>query len=370
MERRTIEPRPDWRARIEAQGLIFHTSRETGVYWGEGAYYAFSGAEADAIAAATAELHVRCLEAVEHVVANGRCRELGIGPDLIPLVERSWRERAPALYGRMDFAFGDGVPRLLEYNADTPTSLLEGAVIQWTWLDECRPGADQFNVLHEQLIARWKALGVREAHFCSVDDLEDAMTCAYLRDCAQQAGVTTHQLLIADVGYDRAANRLVDLQGRPIETLFKLYPWEGLATDPLWPVLEAVPVRWLEPAWKMILSNKAILPILWELFPGHPNLLAAGREPIGEAWVKKPLLGREGSNVTIEAPGIRVEATGPYGDEGFVYQAYAPLGEYDGWHPVVGSWVIGDVPSGFGIRETEGLVTGNTARFVPHAIDS
>ena len=368
MYRREIEPRPDWRARVEAQGLIFHTHTEDGVYWGEGTYYAVTPTEADAIEAATAELHARCLDAVEHVVAHRRCAELGISAHLVPLVERSWRARAPALYGRMDLAMGSGTPKLLEYNADTPTSLLEGAVIQWTWLADCFPALDQANAIHDKLIARWRELGVGAAHFASVDDLEDAMTCAYLRDTAQQAGVVTHQLLMEDVGWDRATNQLVDLEARPIATLFKLYPWEGLATDPLWPVLPALPTRWLEPAWKMILSNKAILPILWELFPGHPNLLPAGRAPIGDAWVKKPLLGREGSNVTIRAPGIAVDAPGPYGSEGYIYQAYAELGDHAGMRPVIGSWVIGDAPAGFGIRETTGYVTGNTARFVPHVV--
>ncbi len=369
MERRETDPRPDWRARIEAQGLVFHTHKVDGVYWGEGTYYAFTPAEADAIEAATAELHARCLDAVEHVVANRRYAELQISEHLVPLVERSWRAREPSLYGRMDFACGGGAPKLLEYNADTPTSLLEGAVIQWTWLADCFPALDQFNTIHDKLIARWRELGLGAAHFASVDDLEDSMTCAYLRDTAEQAGVTTRQLLMHDVGYDRVANRLVDLAGAPIETLFKLYPWEGLATDALWPVLPELPTRWLEPAWKMILSNKAILPILWELFPDHPNLLAAGREPIGEAWVKKPLLGREGSNVTIRAPGIQVDAPGPYGLEGYIYQAYAELGEYAGMRPVIGSWVIGDAAAGFGIRETAGYVTGNTARFVPHVVE-
>jgi glutathionylspermidine synthase len=84
--------------------------------------------------------------------------------------------------------------------------------------------------------------------------------------------------------------------------------------------------------------------------------------------VKKPLLGREGSNVTIRAPGVSVDAPGPYGSEGHVYQAYADLGEFAGMRPVIGSWVIGDAAAGFGIRETAGYVTGNTARFVPHAV--
>ena len=31
----------------------------------------------------------------------------------------------------------------------------------------------------------------------------------------------------------------------------------------------------IEPSWKLILGNKAILPLLWEMFPEHKNLLPA-----------------------------------------------------------------------------------------------
>ncbi len=371
MRRCLTAPRSDWRARVEAEGLVFHTAPEHGVYWGEGTYYELTFREADAIEAATLELHRRCLDAVAHVVSRARYAELGIAPSIVPLVERSWRLTAPSLYGRMDLAFSDGVPKLLEYNADTPTSLLEAGVIQWTWLADCYPALDQFNAIHDQLIATWRALApqlARPVYFATVDDLEDAMTVGYLRDTAEQAELTTRGLLVEQLGWDARANALVDLEYRPIDALFKLYPWEGLVADQLGPLLPIIPTTWLEPAWKMILSNKAILPILWELFPDHPNLLAAGREPPGAAWVKKPLLGREGANVSIRAPGIEVDSQGPYGDTGYVFQAYAELGEHDGMRPVIGSWVIGGRAAGIGIRETTGYITGNTARFVPHVL--
>jgi glutathionylspermidine synthase len=272
----------------------------------------------------------------------------------------------------MDLAFGpDGVPKLLEYNADTPTSLLEGSVIQWTWQSEVLPGADQFNLLHDRLIARWRELAPRlggTCHFACVDDLEDLMTVGYLRDTAEQAGVTTTGLTMEDIGYDAATGRLVDLDNEPIGSLFKLYPWEGLVLDDLAAMLPALRVAWMEPAWKMVLSNKAILPILWELFPGHPNLLEASREPIAGPYVKKPLLGREGANVTVVAPGVEVSTAGPYVDRGYVYQAYAELGAHDGMRPVIGSWIVGDQPAGIGIREIAGYVHSNTATFVPHVV--
>jgi len=376
VRRRAIAAREDWRARVEAQGLVFHTTESTGVYWGEGTYYELTAAEADTIAAATAELHAMCIAAVGRVIRDRRYAEVGLDPLSAQLVERSWNRRDPALYGRMDLAFGpDGVPKLLEYNADTPTSLLEAAVIQWTWVEECAKG-DQANALHEQLIARWRALRARlgpRVHFAYVPDLEDQMTVGYLRDTAHQAGFETVAIEMTELGFDPARGQLVDLEGRTITSLFKLYPWEGLVTDALAPALVRLPTLWVEPAWKLVLSTKAILPILWQLFPDHPNLLPAARElgpSIGDAWVKKPVLGREGSNVTIHAPGIADATSGPYDERGFVYQSYTDLGDHDGMHPVIGSWLVGDVPAGIGIRETPSRITNNTARFVPHVIAS
>ena len=378
MRRRYIEARPDWRTRVEDQGLLFHSvdkgESPPQPYWSEGVYYEFSVAEIDAIETATAEVHGMCLDAVESVIDGRRYAEIGV-PDLaIPWIERSWTEDPPSIYGRMDFAFGpDGVPKLLEYNADTPTSLLEGAVIQWTWLTERFPQLDQWNAVHELLIARWREITPRLdgdlVHFGCIENIEDEMTIGYLRDTASQAGLRSVGISMDDIGWDEGLGTFVDLEGQAIRNLFKLYPWEGLLEDDFGSLIARVPsLCWVEPAWKMVLSTKGILPILWELFPGHPNLLEASREPLAVGWVRKPLHGREGSNVTIAAPGVSTDTGGPYDGDGFVYQAYADLGEHDGMRPVIGSWLIGDRPAGLGIRETPGYVTDNTACFVPHVI--
>jgi glutathionylspermidine synthase len=122
----------------------------------------------------------------------------------------------------------------------------------------------------------------------------------------------------------------------------------------------------------MLLSNKGILPVLWELFPDHPYLLAASfeRPAAGADWVKKPLLGREGSNVTLHRAGRELGTGGDYGKEGFVYQDVGPLKDFEGMYPVVGSWVIGhaegDSAAGIGIRESDTPITTNLSRFVPH----
>jgi glutathionylspermidine synthase len=131
--------------------------------------------------------------------------------------------------------------------------------------------------------------------------------------------------------------------------------------------------RFVEPMWKMLLSNKAILPILWKLFPGHPNLLPAAfkeedlRKDYVHHFVRKPKLSREGANITVFSESRKVQETdGEYGEEGFIYQALAALGEYDGNHPVFGVWIVNHESCGLGIREDRTLITGNKSRFVPH----
>jgi glutathionylspermidine synthase len=253
--------------------------------------YVFSPAEIETLQVATAELHAMCLDAAECVIDDRRYTEIGVPELAIPWIERSWQEDPPSIYGRMDLAFGpDGLPKLLEYNADTPTSLLEGAVIQWTWLTDRFPESDQFNTVHERLIERWRELVPRldgdVVHFGYVENVEDEMTIGYLRDTAAQAGLRSVGILMEDIGWDERGGTFVDLEDQTIRNLFKLYPWEGLLEDDFGPLIARVPtLRWIEPAWRIVLSTKGILPILWELFPEHPNLLPASREPLAGGWV-------------------------------------------------------------------------------------
>jgi glutathionylspermidine synthase len=374
MRRHSIAPRADWQARVEADGLIYHTA-DGAPYWDESTCYELTAGEIDALEAATNELQARCLDAVQNVIDADRFAELHIPPNARELVRRSWEAEPPSLYGRFDLAYdGTGAPKLLEYNADTPTSLLEAAVIQWRWQQDVMPARDQFNSIHERLLAGWRDLlpylpnGV--VHFASLDDVEDAMTITYLRDLAEQAGLRSVQLRIADIGWNASAGEFRDLEELPIESVFKLYPWEWLVHEGFGAELLVARTQWIEPAWKMVLSNKGILPILWELFPNHPNLLEAHFTPKSSLvrYVKKPLLSREGANVEIVALGQTVHATDDrgYGEEGYVYQALGPVAQSGGKTAVMGSWVIQGEAAGIGIRESDGPVTDNLSRFVPH----
>lgn len=399
MQRVEHTPRPNWQAKVETAGLTFHSPEDLAaahpgaVYWDESAHYEFTSKEVDMLEAAANELQTMCLAAAQHVIDRKRYADLTIPPQAIPLIEWAWENEPPAVCGRFDMMYdGSAAPKLLEYNADTPTSLLEAAVIQWDWLKEVYPHADQFNSLHERLIAKWKDVAPylrQPVHFASVDTDEDVLTTTYLRDTAQQAGLRTEQLLMHELGWDDDSNRFVDLENQTVYSLFKLYPWETLLAEPFGPAALAFyrSITWIEPIWKMLLSNKGILPILWDLYPNHPLLLEAHfDDPHGmREFVRKPLLSREGANITLTTSDGTVETTGDYGNGRFVWQALAPLARFEAGrsalparagyglpndrnsrYPVVGLWTIDQECGGMGIRESRTPITGNLSSFVPH----
>lgn len=362
---------------MEETGLLFHHTAE-GPYWNENSYYDFSAAQIDELDDAANELHRLCLKAVQHVIDYNRFQELSVPPLAVPAIKASWEEKQPTICGRFDFAY-DGVnpPRMLEYNADTPTSLLEAGVTQWFWLQERFPEADQFNSIHEKLEECWRnsdhlrKSGGGKIHFaCVSEHVEDLVTVTYLRDTAGNQGFETDLVYMEDIGWDPSGRRFTDLQDLTIRNIFKLYPWEWIVAEQFGPhVLETYQeMNWIEPIWKMILSNKGILPILWQLNPGHPNLLEAYfDEPKGMTdYVRKPKLSREGSNISIFRNGGELHTAGTYGEEGYICQSIAPIPCLAGSYPVLGCWIIGGKSAGMGIRETSGPITFKHDRFVPH----
>ena len=375
-----ITPRRDWQAKVEALGLIWH-STDGLPYWAEDAYYTLTEAEIDRIAAASEDLHQMFLAAGEHVVTHNLWARFGIPDWCVPLIVAAWENEPPALnYGRFDLALDrNGVPRLFEYNCDTPTSLVEAAVVQWHWKEAVFPASDQFNRIHEALIERWQViapdLASRLVHFAHVPDTagEDTLTTAYMMDLAREAGLDTVPMVMRDIGWKAGAQGgFFDMAAQPIATLYKLYPWEWLMAEEFGRNIAADPrgTCWIEPIWKMLWSNKAILPVLWQLYPDHPNLLGAHFDapPPDRDHVIKPMLGREGGNVTIIRGGQVLARTDGRYTGPVIYQELCDTPDCDGQFPVLGSWMVDGTNVGLGIREG-GRITTNRDRFVPHVME-
>lgn len=385
MLRHSIPPRQDWRTQAASLGFHFHSIGGE-PYWDESVCYRFSLRQIeDAIEAPSAELEAMCLALVAEVVdSEALLRRMAVPEAHWQLIRDSWQAREPALYGRMDLAYdGQGPARFYEYNADTPTGLYEAAFFQWVWLEQCRErgllpeAADQYNRIQDALIERLQRIGLagQPLHLaCCRDHIEDEGTLTYLADCVSQAGMQPQLMHIDDIGY-LPGKGFVDLRNQPLHQLFKLYPWEWLLQEDFSRHLAQSHTRFIEPVWKTLLSNKAILPLLWQRHAGHPNLLpacfadAADAELLGTRWVRKPFFSREGANIRVEsANGVELEVPGPYSAGPAILQAWCPPPSMGGQHPIIGSWLVGGEPVGMGVREDLGVITQDSSRFVPHYI--
>ncbi|MBZ5488498.1 glutathionylspermidine synthase family protein [Halomonas aquamarina] len=387
MLRIDVAERPNWKTLAHELGFHFHTI-DGEPYWKESAYYQFTLEQVERdIEAPTEELHEMCMELVDRVChSNALMQRLALPEFMWDTIHDSWVSGQPHLYGRMDFAYsGQGHAKLLELNYDTPTSLYEAGFFQWVWLEQAIAQgtlprhADQYNSIQERLINAMAHIGdrleERTLHFaCIKDNVEERATVHYLQDVAVQAGLVAPFVFMEDIGYQKGRDVFVDLDNQPIRALFKLYPWEELAEDAFGERIPQLSTHWFEPPWKAILSNKGILPLLWEHFKGHPNLLPAYFEERNPAllppgWVRKPFFSREGSNIELLTPdGQREAVDGPYTDSPWIRQAYQPMPRFGEHHALIGSWVVGDRACGIGVREDVGRITKDSSCFVPHAI--
>lgn len=373
MKRLPVTPRPGYREKIEALGFDFH-----GDYWREEAYYCFTADEVARLEDATNEAYRMYCEAARFIIEDYpefMERILNIPSEVCGRIRESWEADELSLYGRFDFMMDkDGIPKILEFNADTPTSLLEASVIQWQWKEDVFPGRDQYNGIHEGLVQSWKDIFPEggEIHFAgAMENNEDTGTLQYLASTAMEAGFSTRVLDMQALNLQDG--RFYDPAGEPVHRCFKLYPWEWMVEESTDGCLAEV--AWLEPIWKLVMSNKAVLSTLYELFPDSPYVLPCYlSRPQSGVFCKKPVFSREGHNVSIveihnwEERFRLAETEGDYDNGAYVYQEYVTPTVYGGRYPVIGSWVIGGEAAGIGIRENRTEVTDNLSEFVPHII--
>lgn len=373
MRRFYATPRVDYQEKIEALGFDFHSD-----YWREEAYYQLSSEEVETLETATSEAYRMYCKVVEYILGDKpefMEHILRIPPEVCERIRRSWNDDELSLYGRFDFMFDkEGVPKILEFNADTPTSLLEASVTQWQWKEDLFPEKDQYNGIHEGLVQSWRDMFPAgcEIHFAGVlNDHEDTGTLQYLASTAMEAGFSTRVLDMHALNLQEGC--FYDPSGDQVRRCFKLYPWEWMVDES--PDGCLADVQWVEPLWKLLMSNKAILKLLYDLFPDSPYVLPCYlSRPEHGVFCKKPVFSREGHNVSIldirnwEEHVLLPETEGDYNKGAYIYQQYVEPVAYSGHYPVIGSWIVGGEPAGIGIRENRTEVTDNLSEFIPHVI--
>ncbi|GAA4013014.1 glutathionylspermidine synthase family protein [Hymenobacter fastidiosus] len=348
-------------------------------------------AEADRLMAAADTLYALCVESVPDPVPDEFLQLLAIPANLWAAVRHSWNDdRHWHLYGRFDLASTPQGPKLIEFNADTATSIPETAVVQWASLvassqaDDDRQANGLFEGLEAQL-NQWRLLNPDlDTSLLLVylpDSAEDAANCSVIAEAARISGFTriyacpVDAMQVSVTGEDRGVWAEVENgQWQRFAFLFKLVPWEIIAgeepelTADLTQLQLSRDVIIANPAYALILQSKGLLAWLWQVYPHHPLLLEAALEDLDGRYVRKPLLGREGQNIVeIEAGQVRQEQPGEFAHQPQVRQRWVQL-PTDVQHRQYQAGVFwAGRACAISFRRATGVIT-NLSEFVPHLI--
>lgn len=375
---------------LESIGFSWHTDKDGSNYL-EDEIICISENEANAFYEASNELYDMFVAAAQKVIDENRFDELDIPFNLIDAIKMSWENDVHwHLYSRFDFAGGlDEKPiKLLEFNADTPTTLFETAILQWALLRQNDMNeSSQFNSLYESLMDNFKRLITLDDSVDSFDEYyegwkilfssiaansEDELTTRLLEHIAKEAGFNTNFSFIDEIEFSPEG---IFKEGINYEYLFKLIPWENIAIEEgelamlLTQIIKNQKAIILNPAYTLLFQSKGILKILWELYPNHPLLLETSDKPLkGKKCVKKPMFGREGANVSIldENGDVIQENGGEYSNNKFIYQEFTELNSKDENYYQAGVFFAYEA-CGLGFRKGS-LIMDNFAKFVAHYI--
>jgi glutathionylspermidine synthase len=394
MQRISITPRPDWQANASDIGFNWHTPGRP--YWDESAYYSLTDADAGGLFEATREAYAMLLETIGRVIERRELIFYGYNPDQIALIEKSWSDsdQQPSLYGRFNIAMTAEGPKVISFNGDNPSGLLEASIMQRQWLDATYPGGNQFNGIHDRLFDMFQRIAGESrtrvmtdterrrgslVHVTCMPEPDQQGVADYLGNIANEAGVDARFLLLTDVGLseDDYSEHFVDGDGQSITTMLKLCPLAWMLNDQFGPKLidEAMNnrLRLIEPAWKMLASNNRLFVDMWDGNAYHPLLVHSATSPQAQWFesVAKPLNGHGGQNIVIrDIAGQVIDQTGGgyAGSEVMYQERVVPLGDHA---PIIASWIVGGEPCGVSIREASKLIVDeDSARFLPHAVDA
>jgi glutathionylspermidine synthase len=338
------------------------------------------------------ELYEMFIKAAEHVIKHDLYEDLGIPPNLVPLIKYSWEnDKGWHLYGRFDLAGGiDGKPiKLIEFNADTATCIPETAIIQWASLKANGFNDSlQFNTLYESLVEAFESLRDENPEFhpsLLISTIagfpEDDTNMEILAEAAKEAGFDVAFENIENVDFSPAEgifkHSLADGSFTKYDFWFKLIPWEFIAWDEpqLCKIITDICMDEkavvLNPAYTMLFQSKGILKILWDIFPNHPLLLETKSSPLsGKNCIEKVMFGREGANVRVISSTNQTVtfSGGEYAEQKKIYQEFIdfPMDDRGNYYQA-GVFYVGE-SCGLGFRKG-GKILDNTAQFCGHLIE-
>jgi len=380
-------------AYLEKLGFTWHTDSDNTDYVSSN-LVVITPQEAEAYYQATNELYDMFVEAGEYVIENDLFHEVGIPFNLIELIKETWESDVHwHLYGRFDLAGGiDGKPiKLIEFNADTPTALIEKAVVQWALLKQNGLEEEaQFNFVYEALRDNFKRVVTLQEDVSNFEELydgwkflfssiagsdEEENTVRLMQHIATEVGYDTEFAYVDEIDFDENG---IFYNDEKFELWFKLIPWEDIAIqEPDLAVLLTQIVKNKEaiifnPAYTLMFQSKGFLKILWDLYPNHPLLLETSFEPLeGKKQVKKPIFGREGGDVAIldeNGETIEEQRAKEYDNHKMIYQEYTELPTDTKGNSYQPGVFFAYEACGVGFRKGSKIIN-NMSKFVGHIIE-
>ncbi|MCB0405230.1 MAG: bifunctional glutathionylspermidine amidase/synthase, partial [Bdellovibrionales bacterium] len=374
----------------EAAYVAIHLHSITDYPEKEYRYFKISESALTEVKRASNELHFMFLHATDHVLQHESLLERFCIPRLLwPRLKRSWDNRKnQAITGRLDFSVSSNGIKLYEYNADSAACYMECGVIQNRWAKHfgCRDGRSAGERLHRELVDAWKESEVSGTlHILQDEDPEETYHALFMKRAIEAAGIDCKVIKGLEelrFGKDGA---VLDGSNERVRWVWKTWAWETAldqireeceqlerldslevkkeGTRPrLVDVLLNEEVMVFEPFWTLIPSNKAILPILWEMYPGHRNLLNSQfrltPELAKQTYVSKPIVGRCGSNIEIfnKSKALIEKTEGQFEDRSLIYQEFFPLPQFEGDNVQLSSFMVNGVFAGAGVRSDPSLI--------------
>lgn len=383
----SLPPRPD--TLIESEGYGWFVKGENIDYLASDAIL-LHAQEAETLYNAAEECLDLYQEALAHVARQDQWSKLRIPSSIVRLIRHDLERKIPHICGRIDFAGGIGnFPiKLLEFNADTPTSLPESAYFQKWQVEAIEKEYDgQLNYLIEDLTEAFAAL---KAQFPDKPPLllltglgfvEDRLNLMVIKDAAQRAGFEVDYADLESVVFaDDGVYLQSDAGYVQYPFLYKLVPWETiiLREPELLDILIRLSIEHdliiLNPSYSLAFQAKHMLSVLYELFPDHPLLLPTfdlEARVRGRQYVRKVNFGRMGENIQIIATSgqILAKTTGDFGHFSKIYQEFAEMyQDEDGDIYQPSMYVVRGKSSCLNVRRRDGLIIDDDAEFVPHLL--
>ncbi|AZA45418.1 MULTISPECIES: bifunctional glutathionylspermidine amidase/synthase [Klebsiella] len=362
-------------------------------------YFTISESAEQELIKATNELHLMYLHATDKVMKDDNLLALFDIPKILwPRLRLSWqRRRHHMITGRMDFCMDERGLKVYEYNADSASCHTEGGLILEQWLKQgyYGTGHNPAEGLLDELAGAWKHSRARPfVHIMQDKDLEENYHAKFIQRSLTQAGFESKILFGLDELRWDAAGQLIDADGRLVNCVWKTWAWET-AIEQVREVsadeYAAVPIRTghpqnevrlidvllrpevlvFEPLWTVIPGNKAILPVLWSLFPHHRYLLdtdfVVNDELAKTGYAVKPISGRCGNNIDLIGPQDEVldQTSGQFVDRKNIYQQLWCLPKVDGKYIQVCTFTVGGNYGGTCLRGDSSLVVKKESDIEP-----